>query len=143
MTSSLYTCVMCYCVTTASAYTAKRCLHISHHIGCTDCPLRTLLTVTKCENTQLRTLHLSLVIPYRQTRVWPQDAGLQQFRDRARGRHALMCNPTGAELMDVVDALQSAISISRRGGEKGSSFIAEEDRHAHREPCREGSQRSH
>ena len=52
VTSSLYTSVTCYCVTTASAYTSAGPLSLKQNgvctlvitSGCTDCPLRTLLT---------------------------------------------------------------------------------------------------
>ena len=51
-TSSLYTCVMCYCATTASAYTSAGPLSLKQNgvctfvitPGCTGCPLRTLNT---------------------------------------------------------------------------------------------------
>ena len=58
VTISLYTCVMCYCVTTASMYTSAGALSLKH-IGvctlvitwsCTDCSLRTSPTTTQqCE----------------------------------------------------------------------------------------------
>ena len=52
VTSSLYNCVICYCVTTASAYTYSGSLNLKQNgvdtlvvtSGCTDCLLRTLPT---------------------------------------------------------------------------------------------------